>query len=168
MNKNDTHNRHGLSVVEMMVAIAVLVIVFLGISGVLARNQRHWNTMYNRTYSDVFTDGQIAKKTFDSIIRKSSEDNLLVDSNGTWVQACYYANDDSNQLDRYTLFSCQNGTLSAEHGHYDPNQILSTLTICDNVTDCVFRRSGRSVYMLLTISDGDQTQTIGSSAEMHN
>ena len=66
-NKNNAHNRHGFSMIEMMIGITVLLIVLLGVSGVLARNQRLWNGMYNRIYSDVFTNGQVAKKIFDSI-----------------------------------------------------------------------------------------------------
>ncbi len=168
MNKNNTHNRRGITLIEAVIVGIIFVIVALAVSAVLAHNQRLWNERYNHTYSDVFTDGQIAKKIFDSVIRKSSEDNLLIDGAGQWVEVYYYADDTSVQLDRYARFFYQDDALFVEYGVVNPKETLNISNICDNVTHCVFRKSGRSVYMLLTINDGKQTQTIGTSAETHN
>lgn len=167
MNKNDYHHR-GLTLVETAIAGVVFVIVMVGVSSVLADSQRLWNTMYNRTYSNVVIHGHLTKKMFDASMRKASEKTLQIDSDGRWIEAQYYSDDTAAQPDRYVRFTYVGGALFAEHGQVEPREQLSFHTLCDNVTRCVFKQSGRSVHMLLTINDGAQTQTIGTSAELHN
>ncbi|MFH1372117.1 MAG: hypothetical protein ABII09_12645 [Planctomycetota bacterium] len=166
MNKN--RRNRGISAIEMTTAVAIASIAILSVSGVLADSQRGWNVMYGRVYSDVFTNGHMVKRMFDSIVRKSSNDELQIDPDGDWVEVCYYQDDSSTELDQYTRFFYQDNALHVEHGRLDPRETTSINTVCSNVTSCVFKRSGRSVHMMLTLNNGSQTLTVGSSAKTHN
>ena len=168
MNTKNNKTRRGISTIEMAVAGVIISIGMLGVSGVLSDSQRGWNIMYNRVYSDVVVKGNIAKRMFDTIIRKSSIDGVQIDPDGTWVETCYYENDDSTELDRYARFVFSGHTLYVEHGRLDPRETTSINTVCDNATNCIFKKSGNSVHMLLSISNGSQSMTVGSSAELHN
>ena len=46
--------------------------------------------------------------------------------------------------------------------------ILVLNTLCNNVSDCIFTSSGRSIQMILTLDDQTHTLTTTSSAFMHN
>ena len=47
-------------------------------------------------------------------------------------------------------------------------EALHVRTVCRNVTDCVFKRVGRSVQMILTLDDGTQANTVVSGAVLNN
>ncbi|MBN2020915.1 MAG: prepilin-type N-terminal cleavage/methylation domain-containing protein [Sedimentisphaerales bacterium] len=168
MKKKHRYFRRGLTLLEMVIACTIFVIMTFGVSSVLSSNQRLWNAMYNRTYSDEATSAHLAKKMFDACIRKSSKKELKIDTNSKWVESYYYADETSTQIDRYVRFFYLEGALFVEHGLANPKESLNVHILCDNVTNCLFKQSGRSVHMLLTYQIGNQTQTIGTSAEMHN
>ncbi len=168
MLKNRTSNRKGLTLVELMVATMLGGIVMFGVAIILVDNQRGWNAMYNRTYSDVVTDGHIARRTFDRVIRKASSDNIALDDLGLWVEVRYYQDANSIVVDRYARFYEADGELNIEYGSLNPKETLTVQTVCENVSDCAFRASGRSAQMILTLDNGAQTNTIVSSAVMHN
>ena len=168
MTKHHHISRRGLSTIEMTIAATLLVIFMFGVSGVLSNNQQGWNSMYNQIYSNVVTEGHIAKRTFDAIVRQSSSDGMQIDTNGQWVEVSYYASDASTSLDRYARFFYLENQLFVERGQLNPRQTLSLNTVCSNVTNCIFKQSGDSVHMLLTLDDGYQNLTIGSSAKPHN
>jgi len=166
MNK-DRRNR-GISTIEMMVAGAIATIGILSVSGVLSDSQHGYNTMYGRINSDVYASGHAAKRMFDTIVRKSSIDGMQIDPQGHWVEVRYYEDDDSTTLDKYARFVYSENTLYAEHGRVNPRETTSINTICTNVTNCVFKKSGHAVHMLMTLNSGTQTVTLGTSAETHN
>ena len=170
MNKNFNNNRKGFSAIEVVIAIVVSSIVMLGISGVLASSQRGWNRMYNHIYSNVVTNAHIAKRAFDGIVRKSSSEGLLIDGDGKWIEVSYYQSDASAQLDRYARFfyDDEEKELYVEYGGLNPKETTNTAVVCRNVTNCVFKQSGRSVHMLMTINNGMESQTIGTSDQLHN
>jgi prepilin-type N-terminal cleavage/methylation domain-containing protein len=168
MLKNRTTNRKGLTLVELMVAAAIGGIVMFGVAIILADGQRGWNAMYNRTYSDVVTDGHIARRTFDRVIRKASSNNITLDDADLWVEVRYYQDANSIVVDRYARFYEADGQLNIEYGRPDPRETLSIQTICGNVSGCVFKAQGASVQMILTLDNGSQTATVVSSAVAHN
>ena len=168
MKKNHKNFRRGFSSIETAIAGTLLTIALLGISGVLSECQRSWNALYNRTYSDVVTNGYVVKRMFDAAIRKSSTTGLQVDGSGRWVEVNYYQDDTSEALDAYARFYCSGNTLYVEYGRLNPKEPLSTHTVCANVANCVFKQSGSSVHMLLTLNNGSQRLTVGSSAKLHN
>ena len=146
------------------------VIVILGIGIILADSQRGWHRMYNRVYSDVVVDSYVARKRFDVVIRKASSENFLLDDAGSWIEVYYYADGNSVVVDRYARFyeSDDDDQLNVEYGKLNPRETLTTQTVCENVSDCIFKRAGRSAQMILTLDNGSQTATVTSSAVMHN
>jgi len=162
--------RHGFTLIELVVAMVAAVIVILGIGIILADSQRGWHRMYNRVYSDVVVDSYVARKRFDVVIRKASSENFLLDDAGSWIEVYYYADSSSAVVDRYARFyeSDADDQLNVEYGKLNPRETLTTQTICDNVSDCIFKRAGRSAQMILTLDNGSQTATVTSSAVMHN
>lgn len=168
MSKKTIANPKGFTLIELMVTTALSSTVLIGVGVVLVDSQRGWNAMYNRTYSDVVTDAHVARRMFDSVVRNASSQGILVDDNGSWVEVYYYGDPNSVIVDHYAHFYEANGQLNVEYGEVNPRQTLSIETICENVASCVFKSSGPSVQMILTLDDGSQSVTIVASAVMHN
>jgi len=168
MLKKTAKNNTGLTIIEVMVAVVFLGLAVLALGLVLADSQRGWSRMYNRVYSDVVRDGHVARRMFDSLVRKAGRDYIQVDENGTWAQVRYYADDTSTTLDRYARFYQDGDELRIEYGTVDPVQVLRTQTVCSNVSSCVFSRSGKAVEMILRLDNGSETATVMSSAVAHN
>ncbi len=161
-------NRRGLSTIELMVASVLLIVAVFSIAVVLSDSQRGWDSMYNRIYSDVVTDSHVARRMFDAVVRKSSSQGFSLDSSGNWVEVCYYASDSSASLDRYARFLVAGTSLYVEYGSLNPRQTLNIETVCGNVSSCVFKKSGRSVQMMLTLNNSSEELTTVTSAVMHN
>ncbi len=169
MAKKKLTARRGFTIVELMTATLVASIVIFGIGVILVDSQRGWNRMYNRIYSDVVTDGYIARKTFDRVIRRATRTRFLLDSGGNWLEAYYCQDPNTTIVDSYARFSEANGELNIEYGSLNPRQTLSTNTICGNVAGCIFfKGAGYSAQMILTLDNGSQTATVVSSSVMHN
>ena len=169
--REKSHNNHhrGLSSVELALAMALSAIGFLCASGAVFDSHRGFNTMYNRVYSDVVAEGYIAKGTFDSLIRKSSDTGFKIDEpDGKWFEVYYYDNETSTELDRYARLTLLTNELYVEYGSLDPNTTIRIDKVCGDVSSCVFKRNGASVHMLMTLDNGKQSLTIGSSAKLHN
>jgi hypothetical protein len=161
--------RRGFTMTELAVAIAASVIVMVGIGVVLVDGMKGWNRMYNRAYGDVVTDSYVARKLFDTEIRKASRERYSLATDGSWLEIYYYFNAASAEVDRYALFYTSNaGDLNVEYGILEPRETLRVQTICSNVTSCTFMGQGRSAQMVLTLDDGSQTVTTVTSAVMHN
>lgn len=161
--------QRGFTIIELVIAVMVACIVMLSIAVVVVDSQRGWHKMYERIYSDVVTDGYIARKTFDRVIRKASSEKFLLDDAGNWIEIYYYADGNSTALDRYARFyNDGNGQLNVEYGGLEPRETLSIHTVCGNVSSCVFKGAGRSAQMILTLDNGSQTATVISSSVMHN
>lgn len=158
----------GFTLSELMVALAISTIVIFGISVILLDGQRSWQAMYNRIYSDVRSDSCVAKKAFDAVIRKASSSEFLLGQDSSWIEVYYYEDANSTAVDRYARFYMADGQLNLEHGRLTPNEVLTTQTICENVSNCVFKQAGRSAQMILTLDNGSQTVSVVSSAVMHN
>lgn len=158
----------GFTLIELMIAIAIMVIVVLAIGIALVDGQRGWNYMYDRIYSDVVTDGYVARRKFDAVLRKASRDKFLLDPAGGWVEVYYYANDASTVVDRYARFYASGGKLNVEYGLYPNKETLSVETVCGNVSGCTFVQLGRSIQMILKLDNGTQTNTVITSAVTNN
>jgi len=168
MPKKKLTTQGGFTLIGLMIATTLVLIPLFGISVVLVDNQRGWHDMYNRIHSDVVADGYIARKVFDAAIRKASWERLSLDDAGNWVEVRYYRDADSTVVDRYVRFYEIDERLNLEYGRLNPRETLTTQTICENVSGCVFKRTGRSAQMILTLDNGSRTVTVASSAVMHN
>ncbi len=173
-NNNDNNNHSGFTLMEVIVAILLLSIFVLAASGVLLDSQRGWNSMYDRTFSEVMTASHTAKRVFEATVRKSSVSELSIDTSGKWVEVHYYDDDTSTFLDCYARFYYSGTKLYVERGWLNPSNpsnprgILSTSIVCENVSNCIFKRSGKYVYMMITLNDGSHSIVVGSSAILHN
>ncbi len=167
MKKRLTASR-GFTLTELITAMAIMIFVVLAIGMVLVDGQRGWNYMYNRIYSDVVTDGYVARRKFDAVLRKASREKFLIDSAGSWVEVYYYASDASTVVDRYARFYTAGGTLNVEYGQLNPTSTLTTETVCENVSSCKFEQLGRSIQMVLKLDNGTQTNTLITSAVTNN
>ncbi len=159
----------GFTSIELMIATMIGCIVMLGVGMAIADSHRGYNAMYDRMYSDVVTDGYVARKTFDSVIRRATRTRFLLDADGNWLEVYYCQDPNTTIVDSYARFSEANGELYIEYGSLNPRQTLSTDTVCANVAGCVFfKGAGRSAQMVLTLDNGSQTITVVSSAVMQN
>ncbi|MHC4461119.1 MAG: PilW family protein [Planctomycetota bacterium] len=169
MLKKRTENPKGFSSIELMIAITIGCIVMLGVGMAIADSHRGYNAMYDRMYSDVVTEGYIARKMFDSVIRRATRTRFLLDSGGNWIEVYHCQDPNSTIVDSYARFFTANGDLNIEYGTLNPRQTLSTNTVCVNVAGCVFfRGAGRSAQMVLTLDNGSESITVVSSAVMQN
>jgi len=159
----------GFTLIELMVATGLASTIVVGIGAVLVDSQRGWNAMYERAYGDVVTDAHIVRRMFDSVVRKASSQTISLDEEaGSWVEVYTYSDPCSPVIDLYAKFQAKNGELTIEYGDLDSGAILSLEPICGNVSSCVFKSSGESVQMILTLDDGSKSITVVTSAIMHN
>jgi len=168
MNKKRPRAQKGFTLVELMITMVIMTVVGLAIGVVIVDGQNGWNTMYNRLNSDVVTDGYVARKKFDTVMRSASREQSLVASDGSWIEVYSYASPSSTVVDRYSRFYVSDGDLNLEYGQVDPRVTLSVDTVCGNVSTCTFRQVGTSTQMTLTLDNETQTNTIVSSAVTHN
>lgn len=168
--KTKKNERKGFTLIELMLGTALGCTVLIGVGAVLVDSQRGWNAMYDKAYCDVVTESHTARRVFERVIRNASDDTLTLDENGGWVEVYSYSDPNLAVVDMYARFSAANSELSVEYGVLDGRQVLGTETICRNVSSCVFKASGRSVQMILTLYDSEKDKriTVVASAVMHN
>jgi hypothetical protein len=158
----------GFTIIELVITMVVMIIAGSAIGLVIVDSQRGWSLMYNYVNSNVVTDGYVARKKFDSIIRKSCSENITLDDKGDWIEVCYYSSGSSTIPDRFACFYEADGCLHLAYGRPNPKVTLDVETICGNVSGCKFIRVGRSVQMILKLDNGSQKNTVVTSAVTHN
>ncbi len=168
MIKKRPKNSRGFTLVELMITTVIMIVVGLAIGVVIVDGQSSWNHMYDRINSDVVTDGYVARKKFDVVMRNASREKISIGDAGSWIEVYYYASDSSTIVDRYARFYAADGDLNLEYGQLDPRATLGVETVCGNVTDCTFRSVGQSTQMILALDNGTQAKTVISSAVTHN
>ncbi|MBN2139338.1 MAG: hypothetical protein JW720_16160 [Sedimentisphaerales bacterium] len=160
--------RRGVTIVEVVTAAVIATVVLAGISALMVDNHRSWSAMYSRAYGDVVTDGYIATKKFESIMRKAASDGVSIDPAGEWVEVQYYASSESTAPDRYARLSTGNGMLFVEYGQLDPRSATANEVVCSSVSTCTFKQAGQSIHMRLALDDGTQRNEVVSCGYMHN
>jgi hypothetical protein len=168
MAKKKSKFRSGITIIEVVIAAAASVIVMVGVGIAIVDGQRGWNRMYSRTYCDVVTDSYVARKMFDTAVRKSSREMYLIDDASQWVEVYYYSSPAVSKVDRYARFSVSSGDLNVEYGELDPRTTSSVQTVCSNVSSVSFSGTGTAIQMILNLDDGSQSATVTCSAVMHN
>jgi len=168
MNRTKPRASRGFTIVELVITAVIMSIIALAIGVVIVDSQSSWNVMYDRANCDVVTDGYVARKKFDAVMRQASREKLVLGDSGGSVEVYYYAGGSSVVVDRYARFYTSDGDLNFEYGQLDPRATLGVETICGNVSACTFRQAGRSVQMILALNDGKQTNTVVSSAVAQN
>jgi len=168
MIKQRLKTAKGFTLVELMITTVIMIIVGLAIGVVIVDGQSSWNTMYDRINSDVASDGYVARKKFDAVMRTASREKTVLGSEGDWIEVYYYADETSTVVDRYARFYVSDGDLNLEFGQLEPRVTIGVETVCGNVSDCTFKQTGQSAQMILTLDNGTQTNTVVSSAVTHN
>jgi hypothetical protein len=161
----------GFTLVELLIAALMASIVIVGLGVVIANTQSSYGTVYDKLHGDVITDAFVVRRLFDSVIRKSSTSTITIDEDNDSILALYYENDSSTYLDSYIRLYTSGLELMAEYGTVDTDGARTTTTtetVCENVASCTFRQSGTSVRMVLTLDDDQRTNTVISSAVLHN
>lgn len=168
MIKKRKRNLRGFTLVELMITMVIMTVVGLAIGVVIVDGQTSWSHMYDHMNSDVVTEGFVARKKFDVVMRNASRERILLGDGGSWIEVYYYASHYSTVVDRYARFYVADGDLNLEYGQLDPRATLGVETVCENVTSCTFRNVGQSTQMILTLDNGTQTNAVVSSAVTHN
>ena len=171
ISEKKRHHRSGITAVEMMVASVIAVTATFSVSIALSDSNFGFRKMYNRVYSDVVTDSQMARRKFDYVVRKSCSREFFVADDGTWMEVRYYSGPGAATVDRYICLNWDDTHLYAEYGRILEDGSLETINysaVCSNVTNCTFKQTGRSLQMLLTLNNGSEAMTTVSSAVMHN
>lgn len=168
MNGAKPRASQGFTIVELVITATIMSIIALAIGVVIVDSQSSWNVMYDRVNGDVVTDGYVARKKFDAVVRQASKEKVVLGDSGGSVEVYYYADGSSSVVDRYARFYTSDGDLNFEYGQLDPRATLGVETVCGNVSACTFRQAGRSVQMILALNDGKQTNTVVSSAMAQN
>ena len=76
----------GFTLTELLIGTTITIFVILAIGMALVDGQRGWNQMYNNVYSDVVTDGYVARRKFDAVLRKASGETFSLAGDGSWVE----------------------------------------------------------------------------------
>lgn len=156
---------------EQIMAMLMSGIIVLGMGAILVGSQEGWSRMYTRVYGDVVTGGYITQRTFESVVRKSTAKRATINNSEITV---YYYNDPSTStvIDRYARFYKSSASLLVDYGTLDdqgdPDVILQTVTLADNVEALSFSVCGSSVGMILKINNGSEAITVLSSAYRHS
>ena len=158
----------GFTLVELMISMVVMVIAAFAVGAVIVDAQNGWSEMYDRIHSDVVTDGYVARKKFDAVMRMASSDKIFIGDGGSSVEVYYYASSFSSVVDRYVSFYEADGDLNIEYGTLNPKATISVETVCEDVSSCNFQQVGRSAQMVLVLDNGEQKNTVITSAVTHN
>jgi len=158
----------GLTLLEMMVCMAILLIVIAGIGVALADGLRDWQRMYDCLYSNLAADSRTAPRMLDLVVRSAAGQQLLIGTGGGTLEVWSYADAGSTAADRYARLYSADGDLHLESGRLTPKQMEDSRVICENVASCTFLHLGRAVQMVLVLDDGTQRKTVTSSAFIHS
>jgi hypothetical protein len=171
--------RRAFTLVELSVAMLASAIMFLAIVGVLASNHRAWNQTYERVHGPVVTDGYVARRVFDRIVRRASASWCDPKNRvGSSITLGLYPADGSPADppgNRYATFRLSDGHLILEQGDLDTSGMYpsclgtdSTQTVASHVTSCEFWQSGACIHMSLVINDGKMELPVALTATRHN
>lgn len=171
-NRQEFSSRKAFTLIELMVAAISSVVVVLGVGFVLADSNRAWHRAYEDAHGDVVEDSFVARRAFDTVIRKASSTGYSLSDQGDWITIQYYDDPDETTPDRYATFKRVGTALDIEVGTVDssgnPSGILTTRTICGNVSGCMFKVEGLAAQMILVLDDGNRTGTLVACGFMHN
>lgn len=162
------------TIIELMIAAAALAIVIVGVGASLYHAHQSWADTFDRVHGHITTDAYAAKRTFDSIVRKSSLETKKpkLGKDNQSIELYYYLTPTSTNLDGYALLQIENNDLVVTYGKLDAaaKQIeLSKDILVHNTKDIKFTVDGANVRMTLTIEDQNRnTMYVTASAVRHS
>jgi hypothetical protein len=133
--------------------------------------QRSWRDSYNKIHGGAVNDGLMARRAFESIVRKSSKSTHELISSDE-LKVYYYADSEtSTSLDRSARFYRSEMSPSEfylEHATADGSTVLSTVLLSSHVSDLEFLPIVDGYTMILSLDDGREEISVTSSALLHN
>ena len=172
MKSGNTTIRRAFSLIELVITVVASLVIFLAASVLIVDSQKGYNKMFDRTLGEVAVDSEVARRTFETIVRKASQSRSLLDIDGQFVEVYYYDSFSSTKPDKYANFYLNGSELMVDYGDYDwddkSTNLESTITLARNVTAATFSVHNVSVQMILTVDDNGQQVTVTSSAVRHN
>ena len=178
LTKEEVQRRRGLTLIELMVALALATICMLAVGSILYDSQKAWNITYTKANSGIMLDSQFASKAFEATIRRASSEKYSLDTvvghEGHWVEVYYFASEASATLDRYACLQVEGGKFYIDHGAL-PSPVQQTgipgtpqNLICGNVTAFSFSSSGRCIRLKMTLSNNNDDVSFISAAVPQN
>jgi len=172
---NRKTKRPGFSLIELMVTILIASIVLLGLANIMADAHRGYGKMYERIHGDVVNDAYVARLRFDKICRRARAGTAVVDTSVPSLQVLYYATpnmdgDADLPPDRYAEFYLSGTDLMLDTGITPGTPTAPPETVASNVIELQFSAplDGKSVQMVMTLSDSDHSMTVTCGSIMHN
>lgn len=161
----------GFSLVEMTACTAILLIAAVAATPAIVGAGRTWQNTYDSVPASLVRAGREARLVFQTAARRASLANVTVAPDGRWIELPYYDSPDSARVDRYVRLSWANGQLNVREGQIDEHgvrEVLSERTVCENVSECLFTRSGKSVRMKLAFTAGATQMTVVAATVANN
>jgi len=171
MRRQTVKNKSGFTLIELTMVLAIASVVMFGMGIALVDSQRGWNRMYNRAHEGVTSDGYIATKTFEAVVRKSSMTSERLGDDE--IEVYYYDDPESSvKLDRYARFYKDDTELLVDYGELNsqghPHERVQTLTLARNVESVGFSIAGTCIQMVLQLDDGSESLTVMAAAIRQN
>ncbi|MCF7955318.1 MAG: prepilin-type N-terminal cleavage/methylation domain-containing protein [Phycisphaerae bacterium] len=155
------------TLIELMVTLLISGIIVSAVGVMVADSSGWFSDSYGKIYSQPAIESLLARKTFEAVIRQSSDIGLEISPDGSSAEINYYSSP-ANQLDSYAQFYVSGTDLILEKGSLSPKTATSTETVCGNVSQCTFKAAGSAVQMILILDDGKNKQGSVTSAILHN
>jgi prepilin-type N-terminal cleavage/methylation domain-containing protein len=157
------------TLIELMVTLLISAIIVSAVGVMVADSSGWFSDSYGKIHSQPAIENLLARKTFEGIVRQSSNMGLQVSPDGNSVEINYYSYSSSaDPLDSYAEFYVTGTDLILEKGSLSPRTTTSSKTLCGNVSQCTFKTAGSAVQMILILDDGKNKQGSTTSAILHN
>ncbi|MBN1795670.1 MAG: hypothetical protein JW804_03270 [Sedimentisphaerales bacterium] len=162
----------GVTLIELVITAAAAAIIIIGIGTILFYTHENYNKTFDRVHGEVTSGEYVAKRAFESVVRKSSVSEMqpVLGTNNESLKLYYYSSPTATALDSFTRFYTINRQLLAVHGTISGNseQAQRIEEIVSSVTSAKFSVLGANAQMVLTLDDGQRTKTLICSAARHS
>ena len=173
--ENRKSTRHGVTLIEVVVVIAMVGIMTLGAGVLLANGQKSWGTLFGRVYGDSAIDSFAAQKAFDTVCRKASLRKHVLSEASDSLELYYWdGSSAASTPENYARFYQSGEEVFVEYGKTrtgtwqpDTETDPTTIQIARHVDSLKFTFEGTSVQMYLNYTDADMTPMVCSSVR-HN
>ena len=165
----------GFTMIEVLVAIAMVGMMTLGAGVLLANGQKSWGQLYGRVYGDSAIDSLAAQKAFDTVCRKASLRKYVLGGSGNSLELYYWdASSTASTPEKYARFYLSNEEVFVEYGttqtgtwQPDTAAPVTTVKLAGDVESLTFTVQGTSVQMFLSYTDETMMPVVCSSVR-HN
>ncbi len=165
----------GFTMMEVVSSLAVLSVVILAISSIMADSHSLWGRLHDSVFGQMSNDIISTQRAFNNTCRKATLRTMFISNDKETVCVYYFSNHLNPPYwpDRYAMFYLDGTELKVQHGtlHFASlaqSQILYTETLCRNVDALQFSSQGLSVQVCMTVKDGNKQKIFTWAAVRHN